>query len=170
MLALAGAVAALDQASKALLVARLERGDEVSVIPGLLQLVHVHNPGIAFGLFDQGPGLILPVTALALAGIVAWFALEGGRRSAMWIPVGLLAGGAVGNLIDRVRLDHVTDFIDLPYWPSFNLADAAITVGVSALIAMALFAPSGGGRGGASSGRGRRAIAEAGGAGPGPRA
>jgi len=143
MLAVALAAVAADQASKALVVAELNRGEQATVIPGLLDVVHVHNPGIAFGLFDQGPNLILPITLAALAGIIGWFAVEGRRRSSMWLPVGLLVGGAVGNLIDRIRLGHVTDFIDLSYWPSFNAADAAITVGVVALLAMALFGPGG---------------------------
>lgn len=131
-------VVAVDQASKAAVVAALDIGDRVDVVPGL-EIVHVTNPGIAFGFLADGPGLILPVTLVALAAIVAWFGLEGGRRSRMWLPAGLLTGGAIGNLIDRLRLDHVTDFIDLPYWPSFNIADAAITVGVVILLVMVLF-------------------------------
>ncbi|UJA20092.1 signal peptidase II [Thermoleophilia bacterium SCSIO 60948] len=133
-------VVAIDQASKAAIVASLEIGERVDVVPGL-DIVHVTNPGIAFGFLSDGPGLILPVTLVALAAIVVWFAFEGGRRSRMWLPAGLLTGGAIGNLIDRLRLDHVTDFIDLPYWPSFNVADAAITVGVVILLVMVMFGP-----------------------------
>ena len=137
LLGLCLAVVAADQAAKAAVVAALEIGDRVDIVPGL-DIVHVTNPGIAFGFLADGPALILPVTVIALLAIVAWFGFEGGRRSRMWLPAGLLSGGAIGNLIDRLRLDHVTDFIDLPYWPSFNIADAAITVGVVILLFMVL--------------------------------
>lgn len=131
-------VIAVDQASKAAVIASLEIGERIDIAPGL-DLVHVTNPGIAFGFLSEGPALILPVTLVALLAILAWFGLEGGRRRLMWLPAGLLTGGAIGNLIDRLRLDHVTDFIDLPYWPSFNLADAAITIGVVVLLVMVMF-------------------------------
>jgi signal peptidase II len=79
----------------------------------------------------------LVVTIAALALVLAWFARDP-TRPWLWLGAGLLAGGAVGNLIDRVRLDAVTDFLDPPLWPAFNLADIAITVGAVVLILVSL--------------------------------
>jgi signal peptidase II len=131
-LAIAGAVVAADQATKAIVRAELDRGERVDLLLGF-DLTRVTNRGIAFGLLDDGgEGLVIGVTVAALALLLAWVAA---RPSApgMWLAAGLLAGGAVGNLIDRVRDDAVTDFFDPPLWPAFNLADVAITLGVAAL-------------------------------------
>ena len=76
---------------------------------------------------------MLAVTIVALALVLVWFALDP-RRPGLWLSVGLLAGGALGNLADRVRADAVTDFIDFPLWPAFNLADVAITLGALGLV------------------------------------
>ena len=98
------------------------------------------NRGIAFGLLSEGSAaLVLAITAVALALVVAWFALDPGRPW-MWLGVGLLTGGALGNLADRVREGGVTDFLDPPLWPAFNLADVSITLGV-VVIALAALAP-----------------------------
>ena len=89
------------------------------------------NSGVAFGLFSGGgDALVVAFTALALGLIVGWFSLDT-LRPGLWLAVGLLAGGALGNLADRVCDGAVTDFIDPPAWPAFNLADVAITAGVS---------------------------------------
>ena len=132
----AAAVAALvlgaDQLTKALVRASIERGEAVELIPGL-ELVNVHNRGIAFGLFsDAGLWLVLLV-GVALVVLLAAFVVHADTPLA-WLPGGLLLGGALGNLLDRAREGAVTDFIDLPSWPAFNLADSAITVGVLALL------------------------------------
>ena len=130
-LALCGLVVALDQVSKAIVEANLFLGEDVDLI-GPLTLTNAHNSGIAFGLSEgQGAGLIA-LTVAALALILVLFAREGSRPG-MWVAIGLLTGGALGNLADRVRIDAVTDFIDLPAWPPFNLADVAITAGVATL-------------------------------------
>ena len=129
----AAVVLALDQATKAAAAAGLERGDRREVFFGI-DLVHVRNDGIAFGLLQGSAGVVTAVTLGALALLVAYFALHA-RRPLMWLPTGLLVGGAVGNLVDRLRQGAVTDFVDLPLWPAFNLADVAITGGVLALLA-----------------------------------
>ena len=77
------------------------------------------------------------MTIVALALVLVWFAVDPGRPE-LWLAVGLLAGGALGNLADRVRADAVTDFIDPPLWPTFNLADVAITLGAVGLVLISL--------------------------------
>jgi signal peptidase II len=125
-------VLALDQATKAAVEDRIAIGEKVDVL-GPLKLTLAHNEGVAFGLAGGGGALLVAVTLAALAFVVYLFAREPARPW-MWMPTGLLAGGAVGNLVDRVRAGAVTDFVDLPSWPPFNLADAAITLGVILLI------------------------------------
>ena len=136
MLATAGVVLALDQAAKAALVATLEPGERRDLALGI-DLVRVTNEGIAFGLLDDGGSLVLAVTGLSLLLIAAWFATGPGRPM-LWLGVGLLLGGALGNLLDRLRGEGVTDFLDPPLWPAFNLADVAITAGVAVLLISAL--------------------------------
>jgi len=130
-LAVCGVVVAADQASKAVIESSLVPAQRVGVLPGL-HLTNVHNRGIAFGLAGGGGRGLLLVTVAALLLILLLFA-RNAERPGIWLPVGLLAGGALGNLADRVRADAVTDFIDLPLWPSFNLADVCIVLGVAGL-------------------------------------
>jgi signal peptidase II len=130
-LALCGLVVALDQGAKAAIEAELAVGEKVEVFPGL-QLTDVHNEGIAFGLAGGGGGLLIALVLAALGLILVLFA-RNSERPGIWIPIGLLTGGALGNLADRVRIDSVTDFIELPVWPAFNLADIAIVSGVAGL-------------------------------------
>jgi signal peptidase II len=125
-------VLSLDQASKALAEDRIAIGEKVDVL-GPLKLTLAHNEGVAFGLAGGGGVLLVAVTLAALGFVVYLFA-RNPARPWMWVPTGLLAGGALGNLVDRVRIGAVTDFVDLPSWPPFNLADAAITLGVILLI------------------------------------
>ena len=126
------ATVAADQLVKALVRTTIERGEEVELLLGI-QLVNVRNRGIAFGLFAGG-GVVLVVFALAaLAALLVFFAAHR-HRPLVWLPTGLLIGGALGNLIDRTRDGAVTDFVDLPLWPAFNLADVAITFGVLTLL------------------------------------
>jgi signal peptidase II len=125
-------VVATDQVTKAVVRSELERGERIELPLGF-DLVRVTNRGIAFGLLgDGGEGMVIAVTVVALGLLLAWVAVRP-RAPWMWLAAGLLAGGAVGNLIDRVRDDAVTDFFDPPLWPAFNLADVAITLGVAAL-------------------------------------
>ncbi|HET7574194.1 MAG TPA: signal peptidase II [Solirubrobacterales bacterium] len=127
-LALCGLVVAADQAAKAAVEAHLVPGEEVDVL-GPLGLTLSHNRGVAFGIAG-GAGLrLVLVTVVALAAIGFLFARNPERRG-MWVAVGLLGGGALGNLADRVRADAVTDYVDFATWPPFNLADAMITAGV----------------------------------------
>ncbi len=130
--ALALAVVAADQATKALVRANVELGSRDGVFPGV-ELVHVRNRGVAFGLFSDGGGVLVAIGVASVVALLAFF-LTHSRRPLVWLPTGLLLGGAAGNLIDRLRQGFVTDFIDLPLWPAFNLADTCITIGVVSLL------------------------------------
>jgi signal peptidase II len=123
---------ALDQAVKAIVRGHIGVGGQVDFVPGI-HLVHVRNDGVAFGFLAGGGVLLIAVGVIALAALLVFFATHA-RRPLAWLPTGLLIGGAAGNLLDRLRLGAVTDFIKLPHWPAFNVADAAITVGVVLLV------------------------------------
>ena len=130
-LALCALVVAADQIAKALAEAELVPGEQVDVL-GPLTLTLAHNSGVAFGLASGGGALLIALSATALIFVAVLFA-RNPARPRMWLAVGLLAGGAIGNLIDRVRAGAVTDYIDVLSWPPFNLADVAITLGVIVL-------------------------------------
>jgi signal peptidase II len=123
-----------DQATKQIVVNQLPLGDSVHVA-GPLYIHHVTNPGIAFGLFSSWATAVTVLTALAIAWMIAYFAKAGARHPVFPVALGLLVGGSVANLVDRLRLGHVTDFLDLRFWPAFNLADTFIVVGVAILLA-----------------------------------
>jgi len=127
----AGIVAA-DQILKEVVTSTIERGQEESVIAGI-KIVNVRNTGVAFGQLQDGGALVAIVITLAIAALLAYFARHA-RRRLMWLPTGMLLGGALGNVIDRVREGAVVDFVKLPYWPAFNVADVAITFGVIVLL------------------------------------
>lgn len=126
-----GVVLVLDQLTKLLVRDGITRGDEDPVFPGL-KLVHVRNDGVAFGIAAGGKTLVIVLIGVALLALLGYFARHT-DRPLMWLPTGLLIGGALGNILDRVRDGAVTDFLKVPAWPAFNLADVAITVGVLAL-------------------------------------
>jgi signal peptidase II len=130
-----GAVVLVDQLSKAAVVSSLSVGQSEALALGF-RLSNTQNSGLAFGI-GSDYGVVLAVTVAALALVLLWFALDP-VRPGLWLAVGLLAGGALGNLADRVRADAVTDFIDPPLWPTFNLADVAITLGAVALVLVSL--------------------------------
>jgi signal peptidase II len=132
-LAACGAVVALDQGSKALATSLVDRGERVEVLPFLV-FENVRNKGVAFGLGGDISAVLIGATIVLLVGLLVVLAFRGGGGWLVWLPAALLLGGALGNLADRVRDGAVTDFIDLPLWPTFNLADVAITVGVLLLL------------------------------------
>jgi signal peptidase II len=130
--ALCALVVAADQAAKAAIEAHLVPGEDADVL-GLLGLTLSHNRGVAFGLAGGAGAPLILITVAALAVVVYLFA-RNPARPGMWVAAGLVGGGAIGNLIDRVRAGVVTDYVDLPPWPPFNLADVAITLGVLLLV------------------------------------
>ena len=125
-------VVGLDQLAKHTIAASVPEGETHKFLP-LIDLVHVRNTGVAFGFFSGGGALVLGLTMLALVALIAYLALRP-ERPLLWLPTGMLVGGAVGNLIDRVSTGSVIDFIKLPHWPAFNVADMSITFGVLALL------------------------------------
>jgi signal peptidase II len=131
-LATAGLVVAVDQATKQLAVTRIERGEDVDVFFGL-NLTNARNTGVAFGAFQGGGAVVAILIGVALALLLGYFAVHR-ERPWLWLPVGLLLGGALGNLADRARDGAVIDFIDPIAWPAFNVADSCIVIGVLALL------------------------------------
>jgi signal peptidase II len=125
-------VIALDQLTKHTLAAGIAAGETKKFLPGVT-LVHVRNTGVAFSLFSSGGALVLVFTLIALAFLVAYF-VRRPQKPWLWLPVGMLTGGAIGNLIDRIANGAVTDFIKFPHWPAFNVADMSITFGVLVLL------------------------------------
>ena len=135
---------ALDQLSKLVIVDRLQGGDPISIIPGFFNLVIAYNKGVAFGVFadighDGARYVVLAITTAIALGAVWYFARQEQCRSrTAQIALAMIVGGAFGNIIDRVRLGHVVDFLDVYYgsyhWPAFNLADSFICIGVGLLL------------------------------------
>jgi signal peptidase II len=122
----------LDQVTKQIVIASIHRGDSVNVFFGI-DLTNVRNTGVAFGALAGGGALVSLLTIAALTLLMVYFAL----RSAtpwLWLPVGIIAGGALGNLADRARDGAVIDFIDPVLWPAFNLADMGIVLGILGLL------------------------------------
>jgi signal peptidase II len=129
--ALAAVVA--DQVTKHIVTRTLSLDDSVHVV-GPLSIHHVQNSGIAFGLFASATAVVTIVTSIAVIWMLVFFARSGSRHPVLPASLGLLIGGSVSNLVDRIRLHHVTDFIDLKWWPAFNLADSFIVIGVVILL------------------------------------
>ncbi len=130
LLAVAGAALIADQLTKQVVGRTLEVGESVE-ITGPFSLHHVQNSGIAFGLFSSRTTIVIAITAIAVGWMLWFFARSGRRHPVLPVALGLVLGGSIANLSDRVRLGHVTDFLDLEAWPAFNLADMFIVVGVA---------------------------------------
>lgn len=132
LVAVAGAAIVADQLTKHVVGRTLELGQSVH-IAGPLSIHHVQNSGIAFGLFSSRTALVIAVTGAAVGLMLWFFARSGKRHPVLPVALGLVLGGSIANLIDRVRLGYVTDFLDFVAWPAFNLADTFIVVGVALL-------------------------------------
>ncbi len=150
-LILAAVVLAIDQLSKWLVVRNLSLDDVVTPIPGLLNIVYSRNTGVAFGILDETnmrakAAILIVFSLLIIAGVVffLWRSHNAGLRI-RW-ALGLILGGAIGNLIDRVRSGSVVDFIDVHirqhHWHTFNLADSAIVCGAILLVIDIMFSKS----------------------------
>jgi signal peptidase II len=138
LLGTAALVYLLDQASKALVVANLRVGEQRQVVGDLVQLWHAQNAGAAFSLFQGGQILFLVVTAFDLRMIVYFHRSFRGQGRWLQLVLGVILGGTLGNLTDRVRLGYVTDFVSVGFgqtrFPTFNVADSAIVVGIGVLV------------------------------------
>lgn len=130
--ATAGLVVAVDQATKQLADANIERGGEVNVFFGL-DFTNTRNTGVAFGALEGGGIVVGILIGMSLALLIAYFAVQRDMPW-LWLPVGMLLGGALGNLADRAREGAVIDFIDPVAWPAFNVADTCIVLGVLGLL------------------------------------
>ena len=140
LLPTAAAIIAADQATKAAVVSYLYPLQIVEAIPGLFNLVYFRNTGAAFGLFSGG-GILSKLFLVAVTGaalVVLGFLLREAKGTGATFALSLIVGGAIGNLIDRLRFGSVVDFLDFHigslHWPAFNVADSAITVGVALTI------------------------------------
>ena len=141
-LILSAVIIALDLWTKALVLARIEMYETISVIPNFFQLVHVRNTGAAFGIGANAGSKIVPMLlnfgALAVFGVVVVYAFRSAVTDrVLQTGLHLILGGAVGNLLDRFRFGYVVDFLDVyvgnHHWPAFNVADSAICVGIALL-------------------------------------
>jgi len=139
----AAVVVGLDQLTKHTIGTSIQPGQVKTLIPGVLHLVNVRNTGVAFGVLSGGGVLIFALAFLALSVLVTYVVARP-ERPLLWLPTGMLVGGAVGNLIDRAALGSVIDFIKLPHWPAFNVADMSITFGVIILVFVVEFTGRGG--------------------------
>src|SRR6059058_3147676 len=131
-LATAAIVVELDQITKQAAAASVARGDSVNVFFAL-DVTNIRNKGIAFGALKGAGLVVLALTLVALGALLAYFAFNPTRRL-LWLPVGMVAGGALGNLADRARIGAVIDWIDPTFWPAFNVADATIVLGILGLL------------------------------------
>ena len=122
-----------DQLVKALVRGSLDVGERREVAGAALRLTHVENDGVAFGRLSGSPVLVAVVVALALVALVVYVAMHLDVPG-IWLPTGMLLGGAIGNVVDRLSRGSVTDYVKLPRWPAFNLADICITLGVVVLL------------------------------------
>ena len=129
----AAVVFILDQASKHWVITTLNTFQSVPIIPGVLHLTRTHNTGIAFGLMDGKGWITIPLSLMVMGGIVVYLRRTKASRFVQ-VMLGLLFGGAAGNLVDRVRYGYVVDMFDLLVWPVFNVADIAITVALMGLV------------------------------------
>ena len=127
-LATTGLVVALDQITKQIAATSVARNESVNVFFGL-DITNIRNKGIAFGALKGAGLVVLALTIVALGALLVYFALHPTRHM-LWLPVGVIVGGALGNLADRARIGSVIDFIDPKFWPAFNVADAAIVLGI----------------------------------------
>jgi signal peptidase II len=130
-----------DQLTKHVVASNIRLDTAVKLI-GPFSIRHVQNSGIAFGLFSNATAAVIILTAVAVGWMLFFFARSGARHPALPVALGLLIGGSVSNLVDRVRLGYVTDFLDLRWWPAFNLADTSIVVGVAILLGSLLLSDS----------------------------
>jgi signal peptidase II len=137
--AIALAAVAADQLTKRIVTSHLalDQGDH---IVGPFWIHHVQNSGIAFGLFSSRTAAVIVLTGIAVVWMLVFFARSGARHPVLPVALGLVIGGSMSNLLDRVRLGYVTDFLDLRYWPAFNLADSFIVIGVGILLVALLAA------------------------------
>ncbi|MFA5881632.1 MAG: signal peptidase II [Eubacteriales bacterium] len=132
-LLLALGLLALDQWSKWLVMSKMIQGESIPLIDGVFHLTYVRNPGAAFGMLPYKTAFFVIITAVVVVGILVFSSRIPKGRILLKAGLALQVGGAVGNLIDRLRFGHVIDFFDFRIWPVFNFADIGICIGVGIL-------------------------------------
>jgi signal peptidase II len=141
-LALAATVFVVDQLTKAVLVSLIPaEGQRLSVVDDLIRVVNSHNSGALFGLFKDS-ALLFGLVSLGVVALIVWYHGSSGRNTLLSIALGLLLGGALGNMLDRLRLGYVVDFVDIGIgdlrWYTFNVSDAAISCAIVLLLLSAV--------------------------------
>lgn len=129
-LALIAGILVLDQVSKLIVQMTMQENQSIPVLPGIFHLTYVRNPGAAFGFFPDRTPFFIAVTFLILFLVFLFYRRLPPEKKWQRLALGLMVGGACGNLIDRLRVGEVIDFLDFRIWPVFNVADMAITAGV----------------------------------------
>jgi len=137
----AALVVILDRITKWLVVTRMKPLESIPLIPGVFHLTYVRNPGAAFGVLAYRRDFFLIVTALVIASVLYYSKYVSKDQVFLRASLGLQLGGAIGNLIDRLRSGLVVDFLDFRVWPVFNVADSAIVVGTGVVILLLLKSP-----------------------------
>jgi len=148
LLFIAGSIIVSDQITKHIILSSMPLHSSIPVIPGFFSLTHIHNPGGAFGMFADGSPLLRKILFLALSSLAICFVLYFYHSTpinyrALSSGFAMIFGGAIGNMIDRIRFEKVVDFLDFyiktAHWPAFNVADSAITIGVTIFIIHLVF-------------------------------
>jgi len=124
----------LDQLTKLIVVTRMSLHESIPVIRGVLWITRIHNSGIAFGMFPGLPRLFTVITIFSMLVVLYFYVALRPRTLMITLGCSLILGGAAGNLIDRLRLGYVVDFINFSFWPAFNVADSSVSVGVTLLL------------------------------------
>jgi|OM-RGC.v1.023445734 signal peptidase II len=127
-----------DQFSKYLLQLNLLKNESIPVLPPVFYITYIENPGAAFGIMAHKTGFFIAISLLVVAGTL-FFYRQIIKTTLLQLQVGLIVGGSLGNLLDRLRIGQVVDFLDFRIWPVFNIADTAIVIGVGLLIWDTLF-------------------------------
>ena len=141
LIGLSTVVVSVDQATKFWIQSRMSYGESVPVISDVFHITYILNPGAAFGILENKTWFFVIVALLLIAGVTYIYPRLPADRPFLKLGAGLLTGGAVGNLIDRVRIGYVVDFFDFRIWPIFNVADICIVCGVACLAYVLLTTP-----------------------------
>lgn len=134
LLCIASLIAILDQLTKWIVVSRLHLHESVPLIQGLFSITRIHNSGIAFGFFPGLPNLFMVITLMSMFVVVYFYVSVKTHTTLLTIGCALILGGAMGNLLDRFRIGYVVDFVNFSFWPAFNVADSAVSIGVVLLL------------------------------------
>jgi signal peptidase II len=134
LLSIAFIVTLADQLTKWIVVHTMSLHESIQIIPGIFSITRIHNSGIAFGLFPGIPDVFMVVTLLSMLIVIYFYLTVEPRTVALAVGCALILGGALGNLLDRFRLHYVVDFINFNFWPAFNIADSAVSIGVALLL------------------------------------